>query len=105
MEDKLLDLIRELCEEDDGSDLDGSSQVDEYLDEIALDELSMAIEEEFGVIIDPSDMEDISIDKLCSDKQNKAQALMLPVGSLRACRRTKQAPRLPGLKTSGEIHT
>ena len=66
MEDKLLDLIRELCEEDDGSDLDGSSQVDEYLDEIALDELSMAIEEEFGVIIDPSDMEDISIDKLCS---------------------------------------
>ena len=66
MEDKLLDLIRELCEEDDGSDLDGSSQVDEYLDEIALDELSMAIEEEFGVIIDPSDMEDISVDKLCA---------------------------------------
>ena len=64
MAEKLMDLIRELGDADT-ADLDGSSQVDEYVDEIALDELSMAIEEEFGVIIDPFDMEDISIDRLC----------------------------------------
>ena len=66
MEEKIMEMIRELSEPEADRELEATEMVDNLLDEIALDELSMAIEEEFGAIIDPSDMEDISIAQLCS---------------------------------------
>ena len=63
MESKLLDILAELCEDDEVKDkLDIDLFENELLDSLAFAELLLAIEENFGVIIAPSEVnrEDIN---------------------------------------------
>ena len=58
MEEKILNLLVELCEDDDvKNDLDDDLFESGLLDSLAFAELLYAIEENFGVIIAPSELE------------------------------------------------
>ena len=58
MESKLLGILAELCEDDEVKDnLDIDLFENELLDSLAFAELLLAIEENFGVIIAPSEVE------------------------------------------------
>ena len=58
MEEKLLDLLAELCEEDEvKNNLDEDLFESGLLDSLAFAELLFAIEENFGVIIAPSEIQ------------------------------------------------
>ena len=63
MESKLLDILAELCDDDEvKEDLDIDLFKSELLDSLAFAELLAAIEDNFGVVIAPSevDREDIN---------------------------------------------
>ena len=58
MEEKLLDLLAELCEEDEvKNNLDEDLFESGLMDSLAFAELLFAIEENFGVIIAPSEIQ------------------------------------------------
>lgn len=58
MEEKILDLLAEVCEDDVvKSNLDLDLFETDLLDSLAFAELLFAIEEKFGVIIAPSEIE------------------------------------------------
>ena len=58
MEEKLLDLLAELCEEDEvKNSLDEDLFESGLMDSLAFAELLFAIEENFGVIIAPSEIQ------------------------------------------------
>lgn len=57
MEDRLLELVHEIAGMEVDEELEATQLLEDVLDEIALDELSVALEDEFDVIIDPYDME------------------------------------------------
>ncbi len=65
MEEKLLEIIHELAGLEGDEEPELSQKVEDILDEIGLDEFSVALEDEYGVIIDPYDMEGKSIADLC----------------------------------------
>ncbi|MCI8646179.1 MAG: D-alanine--poly(phosphoribitol) ligase subunit DltC [Firmicutes bacterium] len=58
MEEKVLDLLEEICEDDVVRE-DGDINLfeEELLDSLAFTELLVAIEEQFGIIISPSEVE------------------------------------------------
>lgn len=58
MEEKVLDLLEEICE-DDAVREDGDLNLfeEDLLDSLAFTELLVAIEEQFGVILSPSEVE------------------------------------------------
>ena len=58
MEEKVLDLLEEICEDDVVKE-DGDINLfeEELLDSLAFTELLVAIEEQFGIIISPSEVE------------------------------------------------
>lgn len=58
MEEKILDLLADICEDDVvKSDLDIDLLETDLLDSLGFAELLFAIEENFGVIIAPSEIE------------------------------------------------
>lgn len=58
MEEKLLDLLAELCEEDEvKNNLDEDLFESGLMDSLAFAELLFAIEENFGVVIAPSEIQ------------------------------------------------
>ncbi len=58
MEEKVLDLLEEICEDDVvKEDMDLNLFDEDLLDSLAFTELLVAIEERFGIIISPSEME------------------------------------------------
>lgn len=58
MEEKILDLLVELCDDDEiRNDLDIDLFESDLLDSLAFAELLFSIEETFGVIIAPSEVE------------------------------------------------
>lgn len=58
MEEKLLDLLAELCDDEDvKNDLDEDLFESGLIDSLAFAELLYAIEENFGVIIAPSEIQ------------------------------------------------
>ena len=65
MEDVLMDLIREIGFLED-VDLSPSAKLEKYLDDLSLDELSLALEETYQVMIDPLDLAEMSIADVCA---------------------------------------
>lgn len=58
MEDKVLDLLEEICEDDVvREDLDINLFEEDLLDSLAFTELLVGIEENFGIVISPSEVE------------------------------------------------
>ncbi len=58
MEEKVLDLLEEICEDDAvKEDVDLNLFNEDLLDSLAFTELLVAIEEQFGIIISPSEVE------------------------------------------------
>lgn len=58
MEEKVLDILEEICEDDVvRSDLNINLFEEELLDSLAFTELLVAIEEQFGIVISPSEVE------------------------------------------------
>lgn len=58
MEEKVLELLEEICEDDVvRSDLNINLFEEELLDSLAFTELLVAIEEQFGIVISPSEVE------------------------------------------------
>ena len=58
MEEKLLDILAELCDDDEvKDDLDIDLFETDLLDSLSFAELLVAIEETFGVVIAPSEVE------------------------------------------------
>lgn len=58
MKEKILDLLADICEDDVvKSDLDIDLFETDLLDSLAFAELLFAVEEDFGVIIAPSEIE------------------------------------------------
>ncbi len=58
MEEKVLDLLEEICEDDAvKEDMDLNLFDEDLLDSLAFTELLVAIEEQFGIIISPSEVE------------------------------------------------
>jgi len=58
MEEKILDLLAELCDDDDvKNDRDKDLFESDLLDSLAFAELLFSIEEHFGLIIAPSEIE------------------------------------------------
>ena len=58
MEEKVMELLEEICEDDavrEDPDLDLFEE--DLLDSLAFTELLVAIEEEFGIVISPSEVE------------------------------------------------
>ena len=58
MEDKVLDLLEEICEDDVvRENLDINLFEEDLLDSLAFTELLVGIEENFGIVISPSEVE------------------------------------------------
>ena len=58
MEEKVLDLLEEICEDDVvREDQDINLFEEDLLDSLAFTELLVAIEENFGIVISPSEVE------------------------------------------------
>ena len=58
MEERVLDLLEEICEDDMvREDLDLNLFEEDLLDSLAFTELLVAIEDEFGIVISPSEVE------------------------------------------------
>ncbi|MCB6994005.1 D-alanine--poly(phosphoribitol) ligase subunit DltC [bacterium 210820-DFI.6.37] len=58
MEEKVLDLLEEICEDDIvKEDMDINLFEEDLLDSLAFTELLVAIEERFGMVISPSEVE------------------------------------------------
>lgn len=58
MEEKVLELLEEICEDDVvRSEPDINLFEEELLDSLAFTELLVAIEEQFGIVISPSEVE------------------------------------------------
>lgn len=58
MEEKVLDLLEEICEDDIvRENMDINLFEEDLLDSLAFTELLVAIEERFGVVISPSEVE------------------------------------------------
>lgn len=58
MEERVLNLLEEICEDDIvREDLDLNLFEEDLLDSLAFTELLVAIEEEFGIVISPSEVE------------------------------------------------
>lgn len=57
MEEKMLDLLAELCDDDVKNNLDDDLFESGLLDSLAFAELLFSIEESFGVIIAPSEVQ------------------------------------------------
>lgn len=58
MEEKVLAILEEICEDDAvRSDLNINLFEEELLDSLAFTELLVAIEEQFGIVISPSEVE------------------------------------------------
>ena len=58
MEEKVLELLEEICEDDVvRSDLNINLFEEELLDSLAFTVLLVAIEEQFGIVISPSEVE------------------------------------------------
>ena len=58
MEERVMDLLAEICEDDvvrEDPDIDLFEE--DLLDSLAFTELLVAIEEEFGIVISPSEVE------------------------------------------------
>lgn len=62
MEEKILDMLAEVCDDDDvREDLDQDLFLTDMLDSLAFVELLFAIEENFGVVIAPSEVDKASL--------------------------------------------
>lgn len=58
MEEKVLSLLEEICEDDAvREDMDLDLFEEDLLDSLAFTELLVAIEEQFGIVISPSEVE------------------------------------------------
>lgn len=58
MEEKVLDLLEEICEDDVvREDMELNLFEEDLLDSLAFTELLVAIEEQFGIVISPSEVE------------------------------------------------
>ncbi len=58
MEERVLDLLEEICEDDMvREDLELNLFEEDLLDSLAFTELLVAIEDEFGIVISPSEVE------------------------------------------------
>ena len=58
MEEKVLDLLEEICEDDVvREDLDINLFEEDLMDSLAFTELQVGIEENFGIVISPSEVE------------------------------------------------
>ncbi|MCQ4637341.1 D-alanine--poly(phosphoribitol) ligase subunit DltC [Anaerovorax odorimutans] len=58
MEEKVLDLLEEICEDDVvREDLDINLFEEDLMDSLAFTELLVGIEENFGIVISPSEVE------------------------------------------------
>lgn len=58
MEEKVLDLLEEICEDDVvREELDVNLFEEDLLDSLAFTELLVGIEENFGIVISPSEVE------------------------------------------------
>lgn len=58
MEEKVLDLLEEICDDDAvREDPDLNLFEEDLLDSLAFTELLVAIEEQFGIVISPSEVE------------------------------------------------
>lgn len=58
MEEKVLSLLEEICEDDAvREDMDLNLFEEDLLDSLAFTELLVAIEEQFGIVISPSEVE------------------------------------------------
>jgi D-alanine--poly(phosphoribitol) ligase subunit 2 len=76
MEEKLLDILVGLCEEESiREDLDVDLFEEEFLDSLAMVELLMAIEDTFGVTISPSEY-----DKTALSTVHKIEAVLKEKG-------------------------
>lgn len=62
IEEKIIDMLAEVCDDDDvRDDLDADLFATDMLDSLAFVELLFAIEEEFGVVIAPSEVDKESL--------------------------------------------
>lgn len=58
MEERVLNLLEEICEDDVvREDLDMNLFEEDLLDSLAFTELLVAIEDEFGIVISPSEVQ------------------------------------------------
>ncbi len=58
MEEKVLNLLEEICEDDAvRDDMEINLFEEDLLDSLAFTELLVAIEEQFGIVISPSEVE------------------------------------------------
>lgn len=58
MEERVLNLLEEICEDDIvREDLDVNLFEEDLLDSLAFTELLVAIEDEFGIVISPSEVQ------------------------------------------------
>lgn len=58
MEERVLDLLEEICEDDVvREDMDINLFEEDLLDSLAFTELLVAIEERFGIVVSPSEVE------------------------------------------------
>ncbi|MEG0830203.1 MAG: D-alanine--poly(phosphoribitol) ligase subunit DltC [Anaerovoracaceae bacterium] len=76
MEDKVLQILVDVCEDEDvKEDLDANLFENDFLDSLAFTELLVAIEEELGIVISPSEVtrEDVETpNKIISLVKSKA---------------------------------
>lgn len=57
MKEKLLKILEEVCDDEIGQDFDMDLMEEGLLDSLAMVELLVAIEDEFGIVLSPTEYE------------------------------------------------